>query len=759
MNRRLTRLVASLTLVVGASGSAAAPREMVIVPYGDQRLEYESGVRMVVSEGRFVVVADVEGINGKTGWIGLSIYNPTGESVNFTEESVLAREPLGPMKLLRSADIMKKERRKQVWENIGAGLVAGANAYNASQAGNYTARGNFSGQVNTYGNRGTSQSTVRGNYIVSGNDPAATQLALMRASYENRQLISSVQGNQAEREAQLSQMLLRSETIRPGGAHSGRLQVQLPPKIRRKATQAFNIAVKVGGEDHHFLVYLDGAPTATQLAEIQSVRVLPKRAQVAQASKVAEAPAPATDAGGAREPPLPPRYTPEQLAPVTLPTNTTSTVASEARASAAEADPIAEWRRLQSEAETLYGKGNEAEALEKAMLGLKILDARQTDEEELVEALLFIGPLQTHAGDHQGAISTLRRALVLSRRLYAHDAEEGIEPLTKLALALAVSGDADEALTFARRGLHIARIKLDPSDPLFAGLLGGVGYLNYLAGNLIEAEKALNESIAAFHRANESDTEATTPYLLVLGITQALQKKYGEAERSAKHALSNLAMHADSDPFDLVLLHALLLESYTGQGKRAEVDSTVQQIKALVDSLPKQDRDALPASLTAIARTWTSNGWHDGVAAINRLVDVINGTKPQLVASAQPGNTPPPTTPTVASHGASKITAVLKKVETTRTRVYFDVGWHVDRPVSEKGQPIYGTLVLSDTTSQRTVSMPWTIPAADADLGIFIKEGIGFDLSTFGETSGWIAELANDWSTVSASYIVDRNKK
>ena len=112
-------------------------------------------------------------------------------------------------------------------------------------------RPNFSGRVNTYGNRGTSQSTVRGNYTVAGNDPAATQLALMRASYENRQLISSVQGNQAAREAQLSEMLLRSETIRPGGAHSGRLQVQLPPKLRSKATQAFNLAVNVGGEDHH----------------------------------------------------------------------------------------------------------------------------------------------------------------------------------------------------------------------------------------------------------------------------------------------------------------------------------------------------------------------------------------------------------------------------------------------------------------------------------------------------------------------------
>lgn len=759
MNHRLSRLIALLALMTGAFASAAAPREMVIVPYGDQRLEYESGVRMVVSEARFVVVADVEGINGKTGWIGLSIYNPTNESVNFTDDSVLAREALGPMKLLRSADILKKERRKQVWENIGAGLIAGANSYSASQTGNYTARGNFSGQVNSYGNRGNSQSTVRGNYTVSGNDPAATQVALMRANYENRQLISSVQGNQAARETQLSQMLLRSETIRPGGAHTGRLQVQLPPKLRSKSTQAFNIAVNVGGEDHHFLVYLDGGPTAAQLAEIRSVRVLPKGAQVAQASKAAEARVAATEAGGAGEQPPPPRMPSEPLAPVSVPTNTIATVASEARPPAQATDPIAEWRRLQAEAETLYGKGSEAEALEKAMLGLQILNALQSDEEELVEALLFIGPLQTREGDHQSAISTLRRALVLSRRLYAHEAEEQIAPLTLLALALAASGKAQEALTYAQRGLRIARIQLDPSDPTFADLLSGVGYLNFMAGNLIEAEKALNESIAIYHRASASDTEVTTPILSMLGIIQILQKKYVEAGSSAKRALSNVKADASTDAVEMVFLYAVLLESYTGQGKRAEVNSTVQQIKALVNGLPKQERDALPANLLAIAQTWSSIGWHDGVAAITRLVAVLNETGPQLVAGAQPAAKVPTPPPSSDARGASKITAVLKKVETTRTRVYFDVGWHVDRPANEKGQPIHGKLVLSDATSQRTVSVPWSIPASDADLGIFIKEGVGFELSTFGETSGWIAELADDWSGVSASYLVDREAR
>jgi tetratricopeptide (TPR) repeat protein len=685
MNRRLTKLVASLTLVVGASSSAAAPREMFIVPYGDQRLEYESGVRMVVSEGRFVVVADVEGINGKTGWIGLSIYNPTEESINFTEESVLAREPLGPMKLLRSADILKKERRKQVWENIGAGLVAGANSYSASQSGNYTARGNFSGQVNTYGNRGTSQSTVRGNYTVSGNDPAATQLALMRASYENRRLISSVQGNQAAREAQLSEMLLRSETIRPGGAHSGRLQVQLPPKIRRKATQAFNIAVNVGGEDHHFLVYLDGAPTAAQLAEIQSVRVLRNRVQVAQATKSAESSSPATESGSGNEPPTLLRRPPEQMAAVSVPTSATPAAASKPRVPARDTTPIAEWRLLQSEAETLYGKRSYEEALAKAKLGLQLLDARKWDGEELLEALLFIGPLQSDAGDHQGAISTLRRALTVSRGLYAAEAEEQIESLTLLALALAASGKTDEALTFAESGLRIARTSVDKGDPLFADLLSGVGYLYYLAGNLIEAEKALHESIAIYHRVNASDTEATTPLLSLLGIVQVLQKKYVDAERSAKHALSNVEADPKSDLGDYVLLHALLLESYTGQRKLADVDSTIREITALVDRLPKQERDALPASLLAIAQVWSANGWHDGVAAITRLVAVINGTGPQLVASAQPANKALPSAAGNGSREASKkVTAVLKRVETTRTRVYFDVGWHVDRPVSEK---------------------------------------------------------------------------
>jgi hypothetical protein len=261
-------------LMLFAGVLAAGPREMHMVPYPDQELEFESGVGVVVSEGRYGVAAKVEGIDRKTAWVEFVVYNDTDKSVTVMDDSIEATSAEGPLVVLRADDILRKEKRRQTWEAVGAGLVAGANAYNAGQAGAYTERGTYRGRVDTYGSSGTSSSRVRGTYTASGTDPVATQLAIQRASADNQQLIASLGRSQASREAALKADLFQAETIEPNTYYGGRLQIVLPKRLR-KESQLIQLAISVDGERHPFFVALDGKPSAAQLAHVASLSARP----------------------------------------------------------------------------------------------------------------------------------------------------------------------------------------------------------------------------------------------------------------------------------------------------------------------------------------------------------------------------------------------------------------------------------------------------------------------------------------------------
>src|SRR5690606_3179346 len=118
-----------------ASAAFGAKREVHITPYADQRVEYQSGVQLVISEARYMVVAELEVINAKHAWLGLSILNLTDSTILFSERSVSARGPNGALRILNADEILKKEKRRQMWEGLAVGLAAAANEYSAAQSG------------------------------------------------------------------------------------------------------------------------------------------------------------------------------------------------------------------------------------------------------------------------------------------------------------------------------------------------------------------------------------------------------------------------------------------------------------------------------------------------------------------------------------------------------------------------------------------------------------------------------------------------
>lgn len=275
-----TRWVFALLLGgLGFGPALAGERELHMVAFADQELVYEAGVGAVVSRGKYDVVTRVESIDRKNAWVHVTVFNPSSQPITVPDSAIDASSTAGAIKMLRYADLMKKEKRKQFWENLATGLAAGANSYTAAQSGNYTQRGNFDGRVNTYGSGGYASSNVSGSYTTYGKDPVAAQMATARANAENREMIANVSNAQLARTAALSNSVFRTETIEPGTSYGGSLQLVLPKAIRGQG-QAFEIAVTVDGERHPFMVLADATPTAETLQVMAEATALPRKARV-----------------------------------------------------------------------------------------------------------------------------------------------------------------------------------------------------------------------------------------------------------------------------------------------------------------------------------------------------------------------------------------------------------------------------------------------------------------------------------------------
>lgn len=266
------------TMLIGISSVPqvqSAERELHLMAYADQELVYEAGVGAVVSRGNFDVVTRIQAIDRKNAWVHVTVFTPSTRPVTVHEAAIEAVSAAGPLKMLRYADLMKKEKRKQFWENLATGLAAGANSYNAAQSGNYTQRGSFNGRVNSYGSGGYASSKVSGNYTAYGTDPVAAQMATARANAENRAMIANVSNAQLARTAAQSNSVLHTEIIEFGDSYGGAVQMALPKAIRGQG-RAFEIIVTVDVESHLFVVHGDARPSHEMLQQLAERTAVPR---------------------------------------------------------------------------------------------------------------------------------------------------------------------------------------------------------------------------------------------------------------------------------------------------------------------------------------------------------------------------------------------------------------------------------------------------------------------------------------------------
>lgn len=252
------RLVALIAIIGTATNSAdAAEREFNAMPDGGREIVIERGMEVVISRKSCTVILRSEPINKKKIWLSLGVVNLTDSSQTFTDKQISAQSDTSSLKVYLADDIIRAEKRSQMWEEIVTGLAAGLNTYAAGQQGHYTESGTVSGTVRD----GTNRYEVDGTYRAQRFDYRANQAALNAANETNARMVDELEARQEAELELLGEGLIYSQTIASGDTHSGRFQIDLPKRDRKRA-QRTTVKVPVCGEIHQFNFAVDGPATA-----------------------------------------------------------------------------------------------------------------------------------------------------------------------------------------------------------------------------------------------------------------------------------------------------------------------------------------------------------------------------------------------------------------------------------------------------------------------------------------------------------------
>ncbi|MDY0023166.1 MAG: hypothetical protein RBS06_11900 [Arenimonas caeni] len=230
----------------------ANARNFTPVAGDGQRLEYENGQPVLfIDRPDFAAAITFEPESRKRGWINLGVINRSEATFLVSERSVSARQGTTELRTLTYEDLLKQQKRREMWANIGAGLAASANSYSASQAGHTSYSGTYYGSSSATaysgGRTAYASGTSSGVYSGSYYDAGAAAQAQAVADQKNRELIAQTQAASADQRASLDARALRANTLDPGESVMGGVMVVLPKK-KRGGTE-FTVSIRIGDNE------------------------------------------------------------------------------------------------------------------------------------------------------------------------------------------------------------------------------------------------------------------------------------------------------------------------------------------------------------------------------------------------------------------------------------------------------------------------------------------------------------------------------
>lgn len=169
--------------------------------------------------------------------------NPINFRVSDVEVVEVVNQQTASLKVITFEELMTEERNRQIFAAVMTGLVAGANAAAASQAGYY--------------NRNSTVYTPRGAYQVhtTGYSPTANAIAQANASVQNEAMIAATVERGQQNMAALERGVIKDNTLLPGEWYGGQLHIS--PPTQTDAAKQYSIALMIGGERHEIDITQD----------------------------------------------------------------------------------------------------------------------------------------------------------------------------------------------------------------------------------------------------------------------------------------------------------------------------------------------------------------------------------------------------------------------------------------------------------------------------------------------------------------------
>lgn len=242
-------------LISAAAPAVAADYVLDLKAEPEQESKFQDGREAIDNAGAVSSVRLLEPLEPQPKQSGLRvlILNAGPEAINFGPENVMIKLASGESVAMFSyQELLRKQKRREAWQALAAGLAAAGRNMQASQAGNSYGSATYSG--NTFGNVGTTpySATTFGTATYSGYNAGAAYAAQANANALNQQQFQAMQLQQAAARQDLSQVM-KTTTVEPGQAFGGLMQYEVPREVRSsKSPLPVTIEVTVGSEVHVF---------------------------------------------------------------------------------------------------------------------------------------------------------------------------------------------------------------------------------------------------------------------------------------------------------------------------------------------------------------------------------------------------------------------------------------------------------------------------------------------------------------------------
>lgn len=251
------RLLNFVVIVFCLGGCSSAPlRSISAVDTDATTVIYDDGVSCSLgrlfgdSEDKHITIKVCgKSVDRKTGVLEISVLNKIGFSVTILDKEITASYGEYMLKIGTYEDMLRKEKNRQMWANIGAAMAAAGNSYSANNAGYSTTTGSVSGTYNGQRAYGTYSSTTY--------DYAAAQAAQRRAAAQSADNFRRNNEIAANSEAILDAMAFKSQTIEDGGFYKGVLEMELPKKNGNASQQLVSVKIFPDGNEMTFTLRID----------------------------------------------------------------------------------------------------------------------------------------------------------------------------------------------------------------------------------------------------------------------------------------------------------------------------------------------------------------------------------------------------------------------------------------------------------------------------------------------------------------------